>query len=162
MVITPELARYLTELSLEAGRQIGILADRKGIIQFVIVGYEKELLIPDLSDFRLGRKRLRGVRLIHTHLKDEPLSQDDLTDLAMLRLDMIAAIGMLENGLPGNIYTAHLLPPNPEKKVYQVDEPLPFHRYNLNFQEFVYSLEDELSKRQLAMMSEIKGSGQYL
>ncbi|MFZ3066084.1 MAG: GTPase HflX, partial [Nitrospirota bacterium] len=69
MVITPELARYLTELSLETGRQIGILADRKGVIQFVIIGYEKELLIPDLSDFRLGRKRLRGVRLIHTHLK---------------------------------------------------------------------------------------------
>jgi GTP-binding protein HflX len=147
MVITAELVRYLTELSHEAGRQIGILADRKGVIQFVIVGSEKELLIPDLSDFRLGRKRLRGVRLIHTHLKDEPLSQDDLTDLAMLRLDMIAAIGVLENGLPGNIYTAHLLPPNPDKKIYQVDEPLPFHRYDLNFQEFVYSLEDELSKK---------------
>ena len=147
MVITPELARYLTELSLEAKRQIGILADRKGVIQFVIIGSEKELLIPDLSDFRLGRKRLRGVRLIHTHLKGEPLSQDDLTDLAMLRLDMIAAIGVLQNGLPGNIYTAHLLPPNPEKKVYQVDEPLLFHRYNLDFQEFVYSLEDELSKK---------------
>ena len=86
MVITPELVRYLTELSHEAGRQIGILVDRKGVVQFVIVGSEKELLIPDLSDFRLGRRRLRGVRLIHTHLKDEPLSQDDLTDLAMLRL----------------------------------------------------------------------------
>ena len=147
MVITAELVRYLTELSFEAGRQIGILADRKGIVQFVIVGSEKELLIPDLSDFRLGRRRLRGVRLIHTHLKDEPLSQDDLTDLAMLRLDMIAGIGVLENGLPGNIYTAHLLPPNPEKKIYQVDEPLPFHRYNIDFQEFVYSLEDELSKK---------------
>ncbi|MBI3354953.1 MAG: GTPase HflX, partial [Nitrospirae bacterium] len=147
MVITAELARYLTELSFEAGRQIGILADRKSAIQFVIVGSEKELLIPDLSDFRLGRKRLRGVRLIHTHLKDEPLSQDDLTDLAMLRLDMIAAIGLLENGLPGNIYTAHLLPPNQEKKAYQVDEPLPFNRYEIDFQEFVYSLEDELSKK---------------
>ncbi len=36
--------------------------------------------------------RLRGLRFVHTHLQGEPLSQDDLTDLALLRFDAIVAL----------------------------------------------------------------------
>jgi len=57
------------------------------MIEDVIVGNDREVVLPDLSDYRLGRQSLRGIRLVHTHLRDEPLSQDDLTDLALLRLD---------------------------------------------------------------------------
>ena len=57
----------------------------------------------------MGRKALRGLRLVHTHLTEESLTQDDLTDLALLRLDLIAAIGV-KNGLPGNIFVAYLMP----------------------------------------------------
>ncbi len=142
-VITPELARYLTELSLEIGRQIGILITRRGFIAYVIVGDEKGIVIPELSDFRLGRKRLRGVRLIHTHLKDEPLSHEDLTDLALLRLDFIASVGVLENGLPGSISVAYLLPPNLQEKLYEVMPSVPLHSFELNVDEFVSALEDE-------------------
>lgn len=35
---------------------------------------------------------MRGLRLIHTHLKAEPLTEDDLTDLKLLRLDLVAAL----------------------------------------------------------------------
>ena len=45
-----------------------------------------------MKDYPLGRKRLRGLRLIHTHLKNEPLTEDDLTDMKLLRLDLIAAL----------------------------------------------------------------------
>jgi len=96
-------------LSSEINRQIGILIDRKGKIDFVIVGSHSEIVIPDLSDYRIGIGRLRGLRCLHTHLKDEPLTKDDLTDLAMLRLDLMSAIEVKEDGLPGRIYTAHLL-----------------------------------------------------
>ena len=34
-IVTQELARYLCELSLEINRQIGVLIDRKGIIEYV-------------------------------------------------------------------------------------------------------------------------------
>lgn len=60
----------------------------------MLVGTEKGLLIPDLKDYPLGRKRLRGLRLLHTHLKQEPLTEDDLTDLRLLRLDLIAAFSV--------------------------------------------------------------------
>jgi GTP-binding protein HflX len=106
-----------------------------------------------LSDYPLGRKRLRGVRCIHTHLKNEPLSQDDLTDLALLRLDMMAAIGVLEDGLPGNVYIAHLLPLNPEGKTYEVHPSLSFHRLDVKADEFVQAMEDEMGR---AVVRDIK------
>lgn len=80
------------ELSQELRRQLGLLINRHGSVEYLIIGDEKGLLIPELKNYPLGRKRLRGLRLIHTHLKQEPLSEDDLTDLKLLRLDLIAAL----------------------------------------------------------------------
>ena len=145
-VITPEAARTLTELSHSIRRQIGLLVDRAGEIDSVIVGNEHEIVIPDLSDYRLGRRRLRGVRCLHTHLKNEPLTRDDLTDLALLRLDLIAAIGVKEDGLPGVISVAHLLPPNPGNEPYEILSPVDFHHFQLDFASFIASLEDELER----------------
>jgi GTP-binding protein HflX len=62
---------------------------------------------------RGGVGRFRGLRLVHTHLKGEPLTRDDLNDLALLRLDLVAAIEVLESGLPGRIELAHLAPRAP-------------------------------------------------
>ncbi|MBI5892186.1 MAG: GTPase HflX [Deltaproteobacteria bacterium] len=145
-LITPELARYITELSREINRQIGVIVSRQGFIEYVIVGDEKEIVIPILDKYPLGRKRLRGVRCIHTHLKNEPLSQDDLTDLAILRLDIMCAVGVLENGLPGNIYLAHLLPFNLEATPYEIHAPQPFHRFEIEFDEFISALENEMGR----------------
>jgi len=66
--------------------------NRQGAVEQILIGTEKGMLIPDLKDYPLGRKRLRGLRLIHTHLKNEPLNDDDLTDLRLLRLDLVAAL----------------------------------------------------------------------
>lgn len=146
MVITPEVARTLTELSHSIKRQVGLVVNRAGEIDAVIVGNEREIFLPDLSDYRLGRKRLRGVRCLHTHLKDEPLTQDDLTDLALLRLDLMATIGIRENGLPGLIQVAYLLPPNPENKPYEILSPVDFHQFHLDFDSFITSLESEMER----------------
>jgi GTP-binding protein HflX len=43
-------------------------------------------------------------------LKDEPLTPDDLTDLALLRLDLVCAIVTLPDGLPGKAYLGYLDP----------------------------------------------------
>ena len=43
------------------------------------------------SRHRAGSGRFRGLRLLHTHLRGEGLTQDDLTDLSLLRLDMVLA-----------------------------------------------------------------------
>ncbi len=154
-VITPELGRYLTELSREIRRQVGVIINRKGAIVSVIVGDEKEIVIPLLPDYPLGRRHLRGVRCVHTHLKNEPLSQDDLTDLALLRLDIMAAIGVSEEGLPADIHTAHLIPYNPEGRTYEIDPSIPFHRLDLDLGGFLNSLEEEMGR---AIMRDVKDS----
>jgi len=45
-LITPELARDLCSLSHEIRRQIGLLINRQGKIEFVIIGDHHEIVIP--------------------------------------------------------------------------------------------------------------------
>jgi GTP-binding protein HflX len=113
-VVSPELARHLTETSRRLNRQVGVLLGRDGIIRNVIVGNAHSLTLPDIGRLRGGVGRFRGLRLVHTHLKGEPLTRDDLNDLALLRLDLVAAIEVLGDGLPGRIDLAHLAPLGPD------------------------------------------------
>src|SRR5690349_5534 len=83
VVVTPELARTLSEASRAVRRQVGLL-------------------------------------LVHTHLRGEPLTRDDLTDLSVLRLDLIAAIEALPDGLPGKVEIAHLVAENPEGRQWTI------------------------------------------
>jgi GTP-binding protein HflX len=148
-VLTYELARYLTELSSEIGRQIGLLADRKGIIRFVVVGDRRGLLLPDLSRYRTSLARLCGLRLIHTHLNNELLTQEDLTDLALLRLDLIAAIPVEERGLPGPVSMAHISPSHHhEGKPWNILEPLSPSTIDLEFTSWIQELEADIAHAQ--------------
>jgi GTPase len=149
-VITPEAARALTEASAEIGRQIGLIIDRAGNVRNVLIGTNKDVLIPDLSEHRLGPRRLRGVRFIHTHLKDQPLNQEDLTDLALLRLDMIASLVVRPDGLPGTISIAYLIPPNPEEKLYEVLSPQSVYAINLDAAEFIADIERQMERAHAA------------
>ena len=91
-LVTPELARQLTELSQDLHRQVGVLLDRQGLVTHVLVGDAKGLVIPPLPRERGAHGRLKGLRLLHAHLDSSTLTQDDLMDLALLRLDAVAAI----------------------------------------------------------------------
>jgi GTP-binding protein HflX len=126
---------------------LGLLIDRGGNIRYVIVGGPMGLWIPDLADFRLGKgPRLRGLRLIHTHLRGEPLTHDDLTDLALLRFDLIGALEVLEPGLPGKIYVAHLIPESDEGKNWRCLEPMPLTQEEINCLELIQALESEFAR----------------
>jgi GTP-binding protein HflX len=100
----------MTELSHEINRQVGVLVNRNGYVEYVIVGDARSIVWPDLKRVRMGAERFRGLRCLHTHLAGETLTQDDLTDLALLRLDLMAAISVRSDGLPGVLHAAHLLP----------------------------------------------------
>ena len=141
-LITPELARYLADISSEINRQIGVLISRKGIITHVIAGDAKSVFIPQLEDFPLGRKVLRGLRFVHTHLNDEPLTKDDLTDLSLLRFDAIAALGV-KDGEPDKIYVAHLVPQT-AKGPFEMLPPENFSSFRFDFPSFIQTLEEEL------------------
>ena len=77
------------ELSTEIGRQIGVLLDRSGQIETVVVGDRKKIVIPALSHIRSAGGRLKGLRCVHTHLDGEDLTEDDLMDLLFLRFDVM-------------------------------------------------------------------------
>jgi len=87
---------------------------------------------------------LRGLRLIHTHLNEEPLNKDDLTDLALLRLDLIAALGV-RNRLPGSISLAHLMPHGSEKS-HEIIHDQSFYHFEFDFSTFIASLEEEMER----------------
>jgi len=144
-LVSDELARYLTEQSRQIGRQLGLIIDRAGEVLYVIVGDDREILIPDLSGFALGRSGLRGLRCVHTHLKQENLSRDDLTDLELLRLDAMMALGVSPNGLPGRVEYAHLLPTRDKGQIERV-ELADYYQLELDFSAFIRALDTEMER----------------
>jgi GTP-binding protein HflX len=149
-LVTHELARELTELGAEIRRQVGVLVDRRGSVTHVMVGDAASLALPDWGRLRAGSGRLRGLRCLHTHLGGEPLTRDDLTDLALLRLDAMVALTTLESGLPGDAYAATLRPHNDDGETIQHLEPRPPARLDLDFQAFIRALEEELGRQSRA------------
>ncbi|MDP1993538.1 MAG: GTPase HflX [Syntrophales bacterium] len=147
-IITHELARSLTELSREINRQIGLLVTRRGEIAYVIVGTHHGILIPSLDGFRSSSRRFRGLRLIHTHLSGEDLTTDDLTDIALLRLDLVCALETGDDGLPGQAHTAHLISENPEGRFWLTLPPKRPADLDLDFTAFITALEGEFARRQ--------------
>ncbi len=142
----PELARRICELSREIGRQVGLLIDRNGRIARVILGDAHQLFIPELGRSRAGSSRFRGLRLVHTHLRGEPLSQDDLTDLALLRLDVVVAIQANLDGLPGAVEYAHLLPPDSADDMWRVERRPFVHGWDDDYLQFIADLEAQFRR----------------
>ncbi|UCD35358.1 MAG: GTPase HflX [Nitrospiraceae bacterium] len=139
---------FMAECSNSIGRQVGVLVHRSGNISHVIVGDAKGIFIPDLDNFPLGRKVLRGLRLIHTHLKGEGINQDDITDLSLLRLDALIVIG-LKQGMPDTVTLAHLAS-NGGGTPCGIRGPVPFHGMDRafgDFDTFISSLDEELQSR---------------
>ncbi|WP_426749346.1 GTPase HflX [Myxococcus sp. Y35] len=146
-IVSPELARHLTELSRETNRQVGVLVNRKGEIEHVVVGNAHKLELPDIGRARAGQVRLRGLRLVHTHLKSEPLTKDDLTDLALLRLDCVAAIGVEDQGLPGVLHYAYLVPENGTGEFWHVDTLPSVHVEQPDLLATLGALEEEFNRK---------------
>jgi len=164
-IVTPELARQLSEISHETRRQIGVLVDRKGHVQYVMVGDNRRIELPDFKRVRVATGRFRGLRCVHTHLRGEQLTQDDLTDLALLRLDLMAAINVdAQTGLPGMVRAAHLLPLHAgdldnatAPDVYGFLEPKLAAHLELDFLSLINSLEDEMARnRRTARRAEVR------
>jgi len=134
-------------------------------VQYVMVGDNRGIELPDFKRVRVASGRFRGLRCVHTHLRGEPLTQDDLTDLALLRLDLMAAIDVDgETGLPGLVRAAHLLPlhagdlentSTPE--LYSFLQPRMASQLDLDFLALIDSLEEEMARnRRTARRAEMR------
>ena len=150
-LITQELARHLTEISHEIRRQVGVLLDRRGLVQHVMVGDAHSIALPDWGRLRAGRGRLRGLRCLHTHLGNEGLTRDDRTDLLLLRLDAMVTVGLDGDGLPALAHTAALAPagdPAPGDRDAGIEclDPQPPALLAFDFQEWIREREAALAR----------------
>jgi len=145
-LISAELAAETARLSREIRRQIGLLVDRQGRVQAVTVGDSRRVVLPASEDDRPAPGRLRGLRCIHTHLDAGPLSREDLTDLALLRLDLMAALTVTPEGEPAEVFAAHLLPANAERLPHRLLPPLSPERLAIDCAAMIAALEGELER----------------
>lgn len=170
--LSADLAMLMAECSDSIGRQVGVLADRSGSISHVIAGDAKGIFIPELTHYPLGRKVLRGLRLIHTHLKSEKINQDDITDLSLLRLDALIVIGM-KDGRPDSVSLAHLFSSRADT-VCEIKGPVPFHGMDRAFEDFEHFIAyveagleargagyDTKDKRERAVLVSVANASRY-
>ena len=141
-----EQARELAEISADTGRQIALMIDRQGRVEMVLVGDNRAIFIPELPRARMATGRLRGLRLLHTHLGGEALSQEDLMDMVFLRLDSVIALSV-EGGFPVSAQAAHLLPPDSGGRSYEVYDAVRWDRLDIDLGAVVEALEDEFRRQ---------------
>ncbi len=146
-ILSHDLAKALSAVSQEIRRQVGVLVDRRGSITHVMVGDAHSIEMPDWGRLRAGRGRLRGLRCLHTHLGEEPLTNDDLADLVLLRLDAMVAIETLNDGSPGYAHIAALRAANQEGKPIEILAPILPSQIELDFPSWVREREEELASQ---------------
>ena len=89
---------------------------------------------------------LRGIRLMHTHLSPDGLSQEDLMDMLFLRLDSVSVLTVNDYGDPVSFQSGHLLPPNADSKPYRIHPMTAWDRVDIDFNAEAVSLEEELGR----------------
>ena len=136
----------MTEMSRALNRQLGVMIDRRGYVTHVIVGDAHQLFIPDLKRHRAGSSRFRGIRLVHTHLRGEGLSEDDLTDLSLLRLDAVVVLSAGMDGLPGFMEVGTIRPDAPadDATPWAVERRKSLNDWPTNYLAFIEELEGQI------------------
>ncbi|MCC6648021.1 MAG: GTPase HflX [Polyangiaceae bacterium] len=146
VISSAELTRSLLDASREVGRQVGALVHRSGQVDYVVVGDATRLMLPDVGRLRAAEGRLRGLRLVHTHLFGEALTKDDLVDLVRLRLDLVAALMLAPDGEARAVQYAHLLPRGAGAAPYRVHDPVPPSRLDVDFGALIAGLDAEFAR----------------
>ncbi len=149
VLTTSELTRSLVHVSHSTGRQVGVLVDRGGVVHHVIVGDATKLMLPDVGRLRAAPGRLRGLRLIHTHLRNEPLTRDDLVDLTRLRFDLVVAICLSPGeDRPLCVYYGHNIPipEDSDEPPFRTFGPIPYAKLDANPSEIIPALEEEFAR----------------
>ncbi len=117
-------------------------------MDYVVVGHATGLMLPDIGRLRAAEGRFRALRLVHTHLFNEPLTRDDLVDLTRLRLDLVAAVLLGPDGEPQRQTFAYNVPTSTAGETpYAVVGPEPYGHALPNFGELIGSLEAEFARK---------------
>lgn len=146
-IVSPELCHELSKLSFELRKQLGLLINRAGKIIFVIVGDSQKIFIPDLENYKAVQGRLAGLKCVHTHLNHSELSSDDFTDLVLLRLDLMAAITLNDDGSPYQIHTG-FVSPQKTGEAYTVLPPVYPGGLHTNCDALIKEVDEKLTRNE--------------
>ncbi len=91
---------------------------------------------------RTAGGRLRGLRCVHTCFRQSGLNDEDIMDMACLRLDMMSVLTM-DGDLPELLHTAYLVPETVDGKDWGMLESVHPARQTVACADFIQALEDE-------------------
>jgi len=114
-------------------------------VENVIVGDFDRIVIPALPHVRTAGGRLRGLRCVHTILSGRGVSEEDIMDLACLRLDLLAVLTLRE-GFPDALHVAHLLPDGEEGPGWTTLPPVHPARHEWSCSELIEDLERSFTR----------------
>ena len=98
-VIEEEMLTLIADVSNKINREINIAIDRKGNVIEISIGDSGSVQLPIMD---IKERRLSGIRVIHTHPSGSSrLSNIDISALVKLKLDCIAAVGIMEDKITG-------------------------------------------------------------
>ena len=113
----------------------------------MIVGDAGKLMLPDIGRLRAAEGRFRGLRLVHTHVRGEPLTRDDFVDLVRLRLDLVCAIQISPRGEVRSLHYAYNIPAEVGEVPYREVGPVPPGQVDVDVASLMSDLEAEFAKK---------------
>jgi GTP-binding protein HflX len=142
-------------------RRVGVLINRQGRIEEVMLGTKEILYIPDLGRYRLGRARLRNLRLVFTDLsKDKEQATipfDVYADLERLRLDMVVSLRSAPNRV--SMTYAYLVPARGTDTAASATEEIKdVGAFDANFLELIESVEQSLASEVVQLAADEVGA----
>ena len=159
-IVSLDLAREMCFIGEQLRRRVGVLINRQGRIEEVILGTKDILFLPDLGRYRLGRARLRNLRLVFTDLTNEKnqvtIPYDIYTDLERLRFDSVVGIRSAHNRTA--MAYAYLIPANgSENATTHTEVVADLGNLELDFREFIVSVERSLASDVLQLDTDDQG-----
>jgi GTP-binding protein HflX len=138
-----------------------VLINRQGRVEAVILGTKEIIYLPDLGRYRLGRSRLRNIRLVFTDLsrdKDQAsIPYDVYADLERLRFDAVASIRSAPNRV--SMSFAYLVPAKGQDTATTMTESVKdLGAYEDNFLERVEAIEQSLASEVIHLDSDQVGA----
>jgi GTP-binding protein HflX len=159
--VSLDLAREMVSLAESLRRRVGVLINRQGRIEEVMLGTKEILYIPDLGRYRLGRARLRNLRLVFTDLsKDKEQATipfDVYADLERLRLDMVVSLRGATNRV--SMTYAYLVPARGTDTAASATEQIKdVGSLDLNFLDLIESVEQSLASEVVQLAADEVGA----
>lgn len=160
-VVSLDLAREMLAIANELRRRVGVLINRQGRIEAVILGTREIIYLPDLGRYRLGRSRLRNLRFIFTDLsKDRDqayIPYDIFADLERLRFDVVASLRSAPNRV--SMSFAYLVPAQGQDSATTMSEEVrDLGAYEDDFVARVEAIEQSLASEVVKLDSDQVGA----